>query len=64
MMLISNFLDLYGRVTEAGPQLRAYLRRCNRPAVHRSELCVLIFLNASGWSDCYKQVLHADSSLI
>ena len=34
MMLISNFLDLHGRVTEAGPQLRAYLRRCNQPAVH------------------------------
>jgi hypothetical protein len=34
MMLISNFLDIHGRVTEAGPQLRAYRRRCNQPAVH------------------------------
>lgn len=34
MMLISNFLDLHGRVTEAGPQVRAYRRRCNQAAVH------------------------------
>jgi hypothetical protein len=34
MMLISNFLDLHGRITEAGPQLRAYLRRPNQPEVH------------------------------
>jgi len=27
MMLISNFLDLHGRVSEAGPHLRAYLRK-------------------------------------
>jgi len=33
MMLISNFLDLHGRITEAGPQLRAYLRRSNYPEV-------------------------------
>jgi hypothetical protein len=34
MILISNFLDLHGRITEAGPQLRAYLRRTNQPEVH------------------------------
>jgi hypothetical protein len=34
MMLISNFLDLQGRVTEAGARLRAYLRRSNQPEVH------------------------------
>jgi hypothetical protein len=34
MMLISNFLDLHGRITEAGPQLRAYLRRPSQPEVH------------------------------
>jgi hypothetical protein len=34
MMLISNFLDLQGRITEAGPQLKAYLRRSNQPEVH------------------------------
>jgi hypothetical protein len=34
MMLLSNFLDLHGRVTEAGPQLRTYLRRSNQPEVH------------------------------
>jgi hypothetical protein len=33
MMLISNFLDLDGNVTDAGPQLRAYLRRPNHPEV-------------------------------
>src|SRR5262252_11032507 len=34
MMLISNFLDLQGCITEAGPHLRAYLRRSNQPQVH------------------------------
>jgi hypothetical protein len=34
LMLISNFLDLNGRITEGGPQLRAYLRRSNQPEVH------------------------------
>src|SRR5204863_5711242 len=29
MMLISNFLDLDGQITDAGPQLKAYLRRPN-----------------------------------
>jgi hypothetical protein len=33
MMLLSNFLDLDGHISEAGPQLRAYLRRPNRPEV-------------------------------
>src|SRR5215510_3413428 len=33
MMLLSNFLDLDGRVVDAGPQLRAYLRRPNQPEV-------------------------------
>ena len=34
MMLISNFLDSKGRIVDAGPQLRAYLRRSNQPEVH------------------------------
>jgi hypothetical protein len=34
LMLISNFLDLQGRITEAGPHLKAYLRRSNQPEVH------------------------------
>jgi hypothetical protein len=34
LMLISNFLDLHGRITEAGPQLKAYMRRSNQPQVH------------------------------
>jgi len=34
MMLLSNFLDLHWRVTEAGPQLKTYLRRSNQPEVH------------------------------
>jgi hypothetical protein len=34
MMLVSNFLDLQGRITEAGPRLRAYLRRSDQPQVH------------------------------
>ena len=33
MMLISNFLDLEGRIADAGPQLRAYMRRPNQPEV-------------------------------
>jgi len=33
-MLVSNFLDLQGRITEAGPRLRAYLRRSDQPQVH------------------------------
>jgi len=33
MMLISNFLDLHGRITEAGPRLKAYLRRSEQPQV-------------------------------
>jgi hypothetical protein len=34
MMLISNFLDLHGRITEAGPRLKAYLRRSDQSQVH------------------------------
>jgi hypothetical protein len=30
-MLISNFLNLDGRITDAGPQLSTYLRRTNQP---------------------------------
>ena len=33
MMLISNFLDLAGNISDASPQLRAYLRRPNQPEV-------------------------------
>jgi len=33
VMLLSNFLDSNGRVIEAGPQLKAYLRRSNQPEV-------------------------------
>jgi hypothetical protein len=33
MMLISNFLDSAGHIVDAGPQLRAYLRRSNQPEV-------------------------------
>jgi hypothetical protein len=33
MMLLSNFLDSTGRLVEAGPQLRAYMRRTNQPEV-------------------------------
>jgi len=33
MMLISNFLDLDGKIADAGPQLRAYMRRPNQPEV-------------------------------
>src|SRR5215831_366353 len=33
MMLISNFLDSKGHIVDAGPQLRAYLRRSNQPEV-------------------------------
>src|SRR5262245_6770750 len=33
MMLISNFLNSDGHIIDAGPQLRAYLRRPNQPEV-------------------------------
>jgi len=33
MMLISNFLDFDGHIVDAGPQLRAYLRKPNQPEV-------------------------------
>jgi hypothetical protein len=33
MLLLSNFLDLDGRVTAAGPQLKGYLRTPNQPEV-------------------------------
>lgn len=33
MMLVSNFLDFEGHVVDAGPQLRAYLRRYSQPEV-------------------------------
>jgi hypothetical protein len=33
MMLLSNFLDLNGHIVDAGPQLKAYLRRSNQPEV-------------------------------
>jgi len=33
MMLISNFLDLDGKVTDTGAQLRAYIRKPNQPEV-------------------------------
>ena len=33
LMLISNFLNLDGRITDAAPQLRAYLRRSSQPEV-------------------------------
>src|SRR4051812_12417360 len=33
MMLLSNFLDLDGRVTAAGPQLKGFLRTPNQPEV-------------------------------
>jgi len=33
MMLLSNFVDLDGHVTQAGPQLTAYLRSPNQPEV-------------------------------
>jgi hypothetical protein len=33
MMLLSNFVDLDGRVTDAGPQLRASVRTPNQPEV-------------------------------
>jgi hypothetical protein len=33
MMLISNFLDASGRIVDARPELRAYLRRSNQPEV-------------------------------
>jgi hypothetical protein len=33
MMLLSNFLDSNGHIVDAGPQLRAYLRRSNQPEV-------------------------------
>jgi hypothetical protein len=33
MMLLSNFVDLDGHVTDAAPQLRAFLRTPNRPEV-------------------------------
>jgi hypothetical protein len=33
MLLLSNFVDLDGRVSAAGPQLRAYLRTPNQPEV-------------------------------
>jgi hypothetical protein len=34
IMLLSNFLDLRGQITEAGPQLKTYLRRSNQPEVY------------------------------
>src|SRR5262245_28830728 len=33
MMLLSNFLDSSGHIVDAGPQVRAYLRRSNQPEV-------------------------------
>jgi hypothetical protein len=33
IMLISNFLDLDGHTSDAGPQLKAHLRRTNQPEV-------------------------------
>src|SRR5215471_13068644 len=33
MILLSNFLDFNGHIVDAGPQLRAYLRRSNQPEV-------------------------------
>jgi hypothetical protein len=33
MMLLSNFVDLAGRITDAGPQLTAYVRTPNQPEV-------------------------------